>query len=144
MDFNVVKSLAETFSTSLTATAIRLVEYGPLPTMLVCYSNAGREWFVRGSCVPEQFWPSKKPEPNTYAFDLFKGGTEHELQGKVPAKAWFDHQIAEPHYIQEHSFRTSYGDVFSFLWWKDEQMLIDLEEYEERRANRRSDRREEE
>jgi hypothetical protein len=34
--------------------------------------------------------------------------------------------------------------VLSFLWWKNEQMLIDLEEYEEKQANRRSDRRSEE
>lgn len=144
MDFNVVKRLAETFSTSLTATAIRLVECGPLPTMLVCYSNAGREWFIRGSGVSKQLWPPGKPQSNTYAFDLLKGGTEHELQGEVLAEAWFDHRITERHYIQEHSLRTSYGNVLSFLWWKDEQMLIDLDEYEERQAGRRSDGRWEE
>ena len=144
MDFDVVKSLAETFSTSLTATAIRLVEYGPLPAMLVCYSDAGREWFVRGSSVPEQLWPSKRPESSTYAFDLLKSGMERELRGEVPAEAWFEHRSAERHYIQEHSFRTSYGDVLALLWWKNEQMLIDIEEYEERQADRRSDRRWEE
>jgi IrrE N-terminal-like domain len=144
MDFDVVKSLAQTFNTSLTSTAIRLVECGPLPTMLVCYSDAGREWFVRGSAVPERLWPSQKPRPSTYAFDFLKGGMERELQGEVPAEAWFDHRTAEGHDIQEHSFRTSYGDVLSFLWWKNEQMLIDLEEYEERQADRRSDRRREE
>jgi hypothetical protein len=67
------------------------------------------------------------------------------LQGEVPAEAWFDHRIAERHYIiQEHSLRTSCGDVLSFLWWKNEQMLIDLDEYEERQADRRSDGRWEE
>ena len=81
------------------------------------------------------------------AFDLLRGGMD-ELQGEVPAEAWFDHPMAEGHYeghfIDEHSIRTSYGDVLSFLWWKDEQMLIDSEEYEEKQAGRRSDRREEE
>src|SRR5574337_316664 len=140
MDLNAVKRLAETFGASLTATAIRLVECGPLPTMLVCYSNAGREWFVRGSGVSELLWPYKKPQSNTYAFDLLKGRPEHELQGEVPAEAWFDHRIAECHYtIQEHSLGTSCGDVLCFLWWKNEQMLIDLDEYEERQADRRSD-----
>jgi len=132
MDFNVVKSLAQTFITSLTSTAIRLVECGPLPAMLVSYSDTGREWFVRGSGVPEQLWPAQKPRPNTYAFDLLRGAMERELQGEVPAEAWFDHQTAEGNDIHEHSFRTSYGDVLSLLWWKNEQMLIDLEEYEEK------------
>ncbi|MGH7802557.1 MAG: ImmA/IrrE family metallo-endopeptidase [Thermodesulfobacteriota bacterium] len=132
MDFDVVKSLAETFTTSLTATAIRLVEYGPLPIMLVCYNDAGREWFVRGSCVSEQLWPSKMPESGTYAFDLLKSGMECEIRGEVPAEAWFEHRCAERYYIQEHSLRTSYGDVLVLLWWKNEQMLIDIDEYEER------------
>lgn len=136
MDFDVVKILAEAFTTSLTATAIRLVEYGPLPTMLVCYSYAGREWFVRDSSVPEQLWPPKKPESSTYAFDLLKSGMERELRGEVSAEAWFEHRIAERYCIQEHSLRTGYGDVLSLLWWKNEQMLIDIEEYEERKADR--------
>jgi hypothetical protein len=37
--------------------------------------------------------------------------------------------------------RTSYGVALTLLWWKNERMLISIEEYEEKRANRRSDRR---
>jgi hypothetical protein len=144
MDFTVVRTLGEKFSTSLTATAIRLVENGPLPTMLICYSDKGREWFVRSCSLPEQLWPTKKPEKSTFAFDLFNVGTERELIGEVPAKAWFDHPSADRHYIHEHSFRTRIGGVLSLLWWKSEQMLIDLEEFEERQASRRSDSRREE
>jgi hypothetical protein len=45
------------------------------------------------------------------------------------------------HHVPEHSLQTGYGDVLALLWWKSEGMLIDIEEYEEKRANRRSDRR---
>jgi len=141
MNFDAVRNLADTFITSLTATAIRLVQHGPLPTMLVCYSSAGREWFVRGSDVPEQLWPPEKPHPNTYAFDLLKGHNERELRGEVSAQAWFDHHLADRYYVHEHSLQTGYGDVLALLWWKNERMLINIGEYEERRANRRSDRR---
>jgi len=137
MDFDTVKSLAGTFNTSLTATAIRLVEHGPLPTLLAYYSADRRVWFMRGSGVPDKLWPVAKPGKNTYAFDLLKGGTERELRGEVPAKAWFDHWCADRHSIYEHSVRTRFGDVLILLWWKNEQMLIDLEEYEERQAERR-------
>jgi len=142
MDFDTVRTLAETFSTSLTATAIRLVEHGPLPTMLVCYGDVRREWFVRGS-IPEQLWPPNIPAQNTYAFDLLKRSVPGELRGEVCAKAWFDHTIAQNYYIQEHSIRTIYG-VLSLLWWKNESMLTHLEEYEEKQAARRSDHRWEE
>jgi hypothetical protein len=144
MTLDAVKSLAETFNTSLTATAIRLVEYGPFSTMLACFSDAGREWFVRGSGVPERLWPPHNPPSGTYAFDLFKRPRERELTGEVQANAWFDHPLAARHYIHEHSLRTSYGDVLALLWWKNEQMLIEIDEYEETQASRRSDRRWEE
>jgi hypothetical protein len=142
MDFDTVKHLAEMFNTSLTATAIRLAEHGPLPTMVVCYSSGERQWFVRGSGVPEQLWPHKVLERSTYAYDLFKQEDERELRGETPAKAWFDHSAADGYHIREHSLRTAIGDVLSLLWWKDERMLIDLEDYEERRTARRSDWRE--
>ena len=58
MDFDTVRELAAIFDTSLPATAIRLAEQGPLPTMLVCYSAAGREWFVRHS-VSDSLWPTE-------------------------------------------------------------------------------------
>jgi Zn-dependent peptidase ImmA (M78 family) len=142
MDFDTVRELAGMFNTSLTATAIRLAEHGPLPTMLVCYSNGERQWFVRESGLPEQLWPNKTLERYTYAYDLSKQTNEREMRGEVPAKAWFDHDAADGHYIKEHSIRTPNGDVLSLLWWKDERMLIDLEEYIEKRAARRSDWRE--
>lgn len=144
MDFDTVRKLAETFNTSLTATAIRLAEHGPLPTMLVYYSTEGRVWFARGTGVPDKLWPAEKPGKNTYAFDLLKRRTEHELRGEVPARVWFDHWSSERHTIHEHSLRTRFGDVLTLLWWKNEQMLIDLGEYEERQGGLRSDRRREE
>src|SRR5262249_47325245 len=102
-----------------------------------------RAWFVRGS-LSEPLWPRDKPELNTYAADLLKGGSQRELRGEVSAAGWFDHPIAEKYHVQEHSIRISNGDVLSFLWWKNEQMLLDLDKYEERRAARRSDRRRDE
>jgi hypothetical protein len=143
MDFCIIRNLAQTFTTSLTATAIRPVEYVPLPIMLVCYSAEGRDCFVRAPSISDQLWPSRKPEKNTVAFDLLNAGAERELKGEVPARAWFDHPCAGRHYMQEHSFRTRIGWVLALLWWKNEQMLIEVEEYEERQASRRSDRLEE-
>ncbi|PKP68252.1 MAG: hypothetical protein CVT83_05905, partial [Alphaproteobacteria bacterium HGW-Alphaproteobacteria-5] len=43
--FEVLDKLTSEFSTSMTATAIRLVEYGPEPAMLVCHGPLGRKWF---------------------------------------------------------------------------------------------------
>ena len=138
MDFDTVRELATIFDTSLPATAIRLAEQGPLPTMLVCYSAAGREWFVRHS-VSDSLWPPNTAKAYTYAFDLLKGNGGGETRGTVNASAWFDHPVASGFSIEEHSIRTPYNDVLSLLWWKNEDMLIKIEEYEDERAARRSD-----
>jgi hypothetical protein len=134
----VASQLATKFQMSLTATAIRLVEHGPLPSMLICTSVAGREWFVRNADLSKQLFPTATPGPDTYAHDLLKGSEESSANGEVQASSWFDHEIAERFYLHEHSMRTGYGDVLSMLWWKDERMLIAIDEEEERRATRRS------
>ena len=135
IDFNTAKTLAKVFNTSLTATAIRLVEHGPLPAMLVCSSADGVEWTVRASGI--KLW-AQRPGPATYAHDVFKGG-ENELSGEVNASAWFDHPVADRHQIHEHSIRAYQGLVLSLLWWRDESMLIELDDYEEERDGRRAD-----
>jgi len=136
IDFDTAKSLAKTFTTSLTATAIRLVEHGPLPAILVCSSPSGLEWSIRGDGV-KALW-AQPPGPDTYAYDILHN-LKPEASGDVDASAWFDHPLAEGANIHEHSIRSYQGLVLSLLWWRDESMLIKLDEYEEERVSRRSD-----
>jgi Zn-dependent peptidase ImmA (M78 family) len=136
IDFDSAKLLAKMFTTSLTATAIRLVEHGPLPGMLICSSAAGLEWSVRGS-ETRRLWP-QKPSSDTYAYDVLNG-TDDEASGDVLASAWFDHPLAGRYQVYEHSIRAYNGLVLSLLWWRNETMLMKLDDYEEERDARRSD-----
>jgi Zn-dependent peptidase ImmA (M78 family) len=136
VDFETVKSLAQVFETSLTATAIRLVERGPLPSILVCSSGEGIEWFVQGDAT-KPLRPIN-PGPNTFAHDVLFGGKK-EASGEVLASAWFEHEIAGRYQIEEHAIRGFQDRVLSLLWWKNEKMLMDLDDYEERRAAKRWD-----
>jgi hypothetical protein len=139
INLTTASELAKRFQMSLTATAIRLAEHGPLPAMLICYSSTGREWFVRNTDLSKQLWPVSVPGPDTYAHDLLHGAEDSAAEGDVLASGWFEHEIAERYFIHEHSIRTPYGDVLSLVWWKDEKMLIELDDYEERQSARRSD-----
>jgi hypothetical protein len=113
------------------ATAIRIVEYGPLPAMLVC--SAGRvEWSVRADGT-KSLGP-REPDPETYAYDVLNG-QEGEASGDVKASAWFDHPIAKRFPLHEHSIRAYQGVVLSLLWWRDEHMLMELDDYEERKTH---------
>jgi hypothetical protein len=136
IDFDSVKALAKMFTMSLTATAIRLVEHGPLPAMLICSSAEGLEWSVRGD-ETKRLWPQKAGS-ETYAHDVLDG-TDDEASGDVLASAWFDHPLAERYQVHEHSIRAYNGLVLSLLWWQNETMLVKLDDYEEERDARRSD-----
>ena len=47
--FETASSLAAVFQTSLTATSIRLVDYGSYPAMLICSDAQRMRWFWRGA-----------------------------------------------------------------------------------------------
>lgn len=140
MEFATVRALAETFQTSLTATAIRLMEQGSFPALLVCTDAAGRRlWFTRGANVPETVWPLDEPGRNTVAHDLLTGGAATSPEN-VYADQWLARTDRHAYRLQEDSIKGPAGQVLSLLWWTNEAPLIQIEEDAERRAARRSDR----
>jgi hypothetical protein len=59
LTFNAVNILADIFNTSLTATAICLVESEHSPALLICNGRHGRRWFTRASSLAEQWQMSR-------------------------------------------------------------------------------------
>ncbi len=56
INFEAVLELKNLFRTSYTATALRLVELGTSPAMIICHGTEGRRWYKRGpacrtSCI---------------------------------------------------------------------------------------------
>lgn len=137
--FESVRNLADTFKMSLTATAIRLVEHGGLPAMLVCNSPQKKEWFVASSEVKGRLWPLVRPGQGATALSLLREVSEHKGPTDVRSDHWINHPRADRYWIKEDSLRLKEGTVLSLLWWEDEQQLLDLDEYEERMGSRRSD-----
>ena len=125
--FATVRQLAEMFQTSLTATAIRLVEFGSFPAMVVCSESERRRWFKRGPDVPDLLWPRERVSPMTVAHDVFKGeAAASPGPTDVSADAWFAHRDARQYAIREDSIRITADFVLTLLWWKDERQLLDL------------------
>ena len=138
------RSLSTSFETSLTATAIRLVEHGSYPCMIVSHSPDRRVWFSRGADLPTAIWPRDRPGKGTLAYELL-----HNDQPMVNAEAidtyadeWLTTEGSDGYSIHEESILIADDLTLSLLWWKDEQQLIDLEDEMERRSSRRSDGRE--
>jgi Zn-dependent peptidase ImmA (M78 family) len=126
--FETVESLAREFQTSLTATAIRLVELGSFPAMIVCNEQEKRRWFIKGPDVSEVLRPRDVPGAYTCAYELLRGSKAQEGPTDVQADGWIVHPQAHRYSIREHSRSIGYGIVLSLLWWKDERQLLDLEE----------------
>lgn len=120
------QKLAEIFEVSLTATAIRLVEKGPEPAVLVCHGREGRKWFTRSPGVPGHWFPKEDLDPDSFAFDVVFGEVPRSRLGIMGADAWFDRHDADRFEVLEQSVRITEGEALSLIIIKDEKMLMDV------------------
>src|SRR5216683_1614306 len=140
LTLDTVEDLARQFQMSKSATAVRLVQHGSFPGMLVFYENGQRKWFLRPSKdIPGSFWPPEQPEEHSFAASVLKNRFSNESAGDVRTDRWFEHRSADKYYIRESTFRTGDTGLMVLLWWQHEQQLIDIADEEELRANRRAD-----
>jgi len=127
--FSTVASLTERFQTSGTATAIRLVELGSFPSMLVCMSSDRRMWFVKNPLIPKKMWPNIRLGSGAITHKLLQGEAIRTKEPvEVDADNWIDHPESHKYVLVEHSKRVTPELVLSLLWWEDEQQIIDLDE----------------
>lgn len=121
--FEAVDALASEFKVSRTATAMRLVDYGPEPAMLICHGPSGRKWFKRGRGVPERWFPREDLDAYSNAFEVLHGGTEKVNRMLIGADAWFDRRDAEQYEVYEQTVRGGGKDVLTLLTFKSSGML---------------------
>ena len=126
--FDTVRELARDFQVSLTATAIRLVELGSYPAMIVCNEPGRRQWFIRGSDVPDVLWPRDTPGAYTSAHDLLRGSIKPEGPVNVQADGWINHPQARSYTLREDSIRMGDELLLSLIWWRDERQLLVINE----------------
>jgi hypothetical protein len=139
--FASVEKLAAIFKMSISATAIRLVEYGSYPAMLICSSAAGRQWYVASSTVNGKLWPVDSPGHSTQAVALLLGRNPGLGPQDKRADQWIKNFRADQYWVKEDSQLWINQSVLSLIWWEDESQLIDQENFEEESGSWRSDRR---
>ena len=119
-----VRSLAEQFQTSLTATAIRALGTNRYPAMLVCHAQSGMRWFRRPPIVPDRWFPRPDLQPESPAFkSLFSGTPEAKQPVAGKASWWFNHPAAERFMIAEQSFGLPNNQLATLLLFTDKKML---------------------
>lgn len=126
LTFKAVATLADTFSASKPATAIRLVESDHSPAVLVCHGPRGRKWFTRAPSVPQIWFPQDALDADSYAFGVqFGGNPDDPLPRKIGAEAWFDRRGADRFELHEQTIRTGPDETLTLLLISDFRMLED-------------------
>lgn len=111
-----VGDLAEEFSTSLTATALRFTRFAPEPCAVVHSTNGLVDWLDWSSSFRLGIRRGTKLDGRTYAGDLFAGKSVDDRPSQVDGDAWSDSRWAADIDLFEHSRKVSANSVLTFLW----------------------------
>lgn len=126
LTFKVVEQFSTEFNTSLTATAIRLVEADIWPCMLVCHAQQGRKWFTQAPMFHSRWFPQEQLDSESSAFDVVFGQSEGDRFPQIiGADAWFDRTEARQYEITEQTKKAGSNEVLALLTIKDERMIED-------------------
>jgi Zn-dependent peptidase ImmA (M78 family) len=124
LNFKSVLELADRFMTSREAMAIRLVERGHAPAVLVCHGQNGRKWFARGPDVPEKWFPRDTLDAQSHAFSiLFGKAPDDPHPRRIGADAWFDRWEASGFDVQEQTIRILPDRILTIVALTDQRML---------------------
>jgi hypothetical protein len=124
LNFKAVNDIADTFRTSRSATAVRLVEGGHSPALLVCHSGEGRKWFARGPDVPSRWFPRDDLDADSFAFSVLYGNKPDDpMPRKIDADAWFDRGDAGKFIVHEQTIRTGTDEILTLILISDSEML---------------------
>ena len=115
--------LRKEFNTSQIATAIRLVNLGPEPAMLICHGPKGRKWFNRPNGILDHWFPSDELHPDSYAIEILYGNSDRSSRRLIPADAWFDRRSAQRYELFEQTIKISNQEILTILVFKDSEML---------------------
>jgi len=138
INFRNIRVIADAFDTSITSTAIRLVDSGQFPTMLVSHGPQGRRWFTRAHDVPQRWFPRAELDSESFAFGiLFGSSADDHMPRKIGADAWFDRRDADQFEIQEQTVRVANDEILTLLLITEPRML---EDWESRSSNSRRPR----
>jgi Zn-dependent peptidase ImmA (M78 family) len=123
-DFSTVDAVADQFNVSRSAAAIRLVQRGHFPAILVCHGPHGRKWFFHSPVVPGRWFPRPDLDPESSAFAVQFGrsvGTAY--LSRIGADAWFDRYDADRFEVREQSVRYMRDSSLTLVVFDDEKML---------------------
>ncbi len=127
-DFDTIFALSDRFNTSITSTAIRLIEGNIFPSVLVCHNKTKLQWFKRSKDIPKRWFPQKNLSNESSAIDIVCGKAKRDPRPqKVCASAWFDGREADKYEVLEQSIPFGEGRSLTLLEFIEDGMLEEEE-----------------
>lgn len=115
--FQVINEIAKEFRTTLTATALRYIDFSKEPCALVVSKEGVIKWYRKSDSFNFHVKVGEKLNFDTLAFDFFDGMDLPQAPDCVPARAWLAGKIdEEPDLVEQSISLGSYGVVLSLLW----------------------------
>ena len=109
-------SLAETFNTSLTAAAIKIMKRTDETACLLCHSQSGLSWFLKSIRVPSDYYLRPNLHPESDAYSVAVHGLTGMSRPKIePASYWISHRSISSLTVTTQSVRLPDGRVLSMI-----------------------------
>lgn len=125
-DFSTVDAIAEQFRVSRSAAAIRLIQRGHFPALLICHRPNKKPWFFRSPLVPDRWFPREDLDSESSAFDVqFGKKSGGRFLSRIGADAWFDRFEAHGFEVREQSVPYGSGGSLTLVVIEDDGMLRD-------------------
>lgn len=116
MTLNVAVELAEAFTASVTASAIKLAKRSERPACVICHTQRGRKWYVHGKSWPFDLYPKKELHQDTAAFDIVFGASNRmSAPRKEPADRWLAGAGVFRMTVQSQSMKLPDGTALTML-----------------------------
>ena len=128
--FETANQLARLFQVSETAAAVRLVELGSFPSIIVCHGIKGYKWSWRHPELPFSVRVRRLLSKHTEAYRLLRDPSYAPPgPSEVDADDWVDHATGGEYVVTEDSIRLDSRTTLSLIWWHDESALIAADDY---------------
>ena len=125
ISFDAILSIKEAFHVSLTAAAIRYVNFCDYAVILCCYGEHGRKWFHKSKYVPEYFYPVRAINKSSPGYKRAISASDGYIAHEVDADVWIDIKGAENHEVMEVVWPIGKNEFMVFIWWQDDSHISD-------------------
>jgi len=124
LDFDLARSIADSFNTSLTAAAIRIIRSEAHLGFLAMYDRFGnRRWFQAHPQLTYSFYPPRIAPSGSGIRDLIDSKRQSLFSDEIDGEVWCKDSWADGSCVHEETVYYHDGTFLTLVWWEDEEPI---------------------